>query len=535
MNDIGLPRALPRWLVIVVIVCCVVSTALKVALALAIPNLGYPDETFQYIEQAHRLAFGSGLVPWEYRTGMRSWLLPGMLAAVFETVKLVPGISPAALPDVLIIARALLMGILSLPLIICPAIWGWRIAGAVAVVSGAVLGGFWFELLYYGGHAISEGPSADALMLGMFLGAPGGGKIAGQRGLIAAGAALALAAFWRLSLAPAVAVAGLGLVLDGAHWNWRSWFAHGWRRLLGLGLGFLAGLLVLGLLDWVTWGAPFYSLIAFYRINIIDQVAASFGSMPFYFTVSWLVAYWSGAAMLIVLLAVIGARAFPLPLIVAVMILLTHSFIAHKEPRFALAATPLILASVAIGTGRVASAIAAAAGWAARERSLAIAAAVFWLMTSGLLGVFGYFASIWTIGGGMVTTMRDINRRPDACGVAVYPAHLWWLTGGYSMLRPGIPLYGIERDTPLTQAQATAFSDIITTSEPTDPLPSPDFAALGFRLSGCVNNGQARSPVCLWRRSGPCTIDAAPRLDAPAPAGFRNIEANAIARLPRKQ
>ena len=33
----------------------------------------YLDETFQYFEQAHRLAFGSGIKPWEFFDGIRSW------------------------------------------------------------------------------------------------------------------------------------------------------------------------------------------------------------------------------------------------------------------------------------------------------------------------------------------------------------------------------------------------------------------------------------------------------------------------------
>ncbi len=44
------------------------------------PGIHYPDEVMQSLEQAHRLVFGSGLVPWEFRDGARSWLLPGMLA-----------------------------------------------------------------------------------------------------------------------------------------------------------------------------------------------------------------------------------------------------------------------------------------------------------------------------------------------------------------------------------------------------------------------------------------------------------------------
>ena len=40
----------------------------------------WPDEVHQSLEQAHRLVFGYGFVPWEYQLGARSWILPGLLA-----------------------------------------------------------------------------------------------------------------------------------------------------------------------------------------------------------------------------------------------------------------------------------------------------------------------------------------------------------------------------------------------------------------------------------------------------------------------
>jgi hypothetical protein len=40
------------------------------------PSMVWADEIFQTSEQAHRLVYGSGLVPWEFQLGMRSWLLP---------------------------------------------------------------------------------------------------------------------------------------------------------------------------------------------------------------------------------------------------------------------------------------------------------------------------------------------------------------------------------------------------------------------------------------------------------------------------
>ena len=51
--------------------------ALRLGTALALPNLHYPDEIFQTLEAAHRLAFGNGIVSWEWRTGARNWLFPG--------------------------------------------------------------------------------------------------------------------------------------------------------------------------------------------------------------------------------------------------------------------------------------------------------------------------------------------------------------------------------------------------------------------------------------------------------------------------
>ena len=51
----------------------------------------HPDEIMQYLEQAHRLVFGAGIVHWEHFYGARSWLVPGLIAgvlALFDAVGL---------------------------------------------------------------------------------------------------------------------------------------------------------------------------------------------------------------------------------------------------------------------------------------------------------------------------------------------------------------------------------------------------------------------------------------------------------------
>ena len=56
--------------------------ALRIGAGLSQTHVLFFDETIQYFEQGHRLAFGSGIVPWEFVEGIRSWLLPGLIAAV---------------------------------------------------------------------------------------------------------------------------------------------------------------------------------------------------------------------------------------------------------------------------------------------------------------------------------------------------------------------------------------------------------------------------------------------------------------------
>ena len=49
-----------------------IALALRVAAALWSEHLSHPDEVFQYFEQAHRLVYGYGFLPWEYRFGVRN-------------------------------------------------------------------------------------------------------------------------------------------------------------------------------------------------------------------------------------------------------------------------------------------------------------------------------------------------------------------------------------------------------------------------------------------------------------------------------
>src|SRR4051812_27354257 len=53
------------------------------------PTMISPDEIYRVLEPAHRLAFGYGLVPAEFRQGLSSWVLPGLLSGIMRLTALV--------------------------------------------------------------------------------------------------------------------------------------------------------------------------------------------------------------------------------------------------------------------------------------------------------------------------------------------------------------------------------------------------------------------------------------------------------------
>src|SRR5258707_14772071 len=79
--------SLDRWLELMsgrtLLVLLALAFLVRVAAIIAFPSLHHPDENFQLFEQAHRIAFGYGVVPWEFRDGIRSPVLPYFLAALF--------------------------------------------------------------------------------------------------------------------------------------------------------------------------------------------------------------------------------------------------------------------------------------------------------------------------------------------------------------------------------------------------------------------------------------------------------------------
>ncbi|MEE7548470.1 4-amino-4-deoxy-L-arabinose transferase, partial [Xanthomonas sp. Kuri4-1] len=119
-------------------------------LALWPVNFHHPDEVWQYLEPAHHLAFGRWVVAWEYRDGIRTWLIPALLAL---PMTLGDALAPAG-PLYLLLPRLLLV-LLSLSVVACATAMGLRLSrlhGAMAGFATAV----WAELVYFAPRAMSE-------------------------------------------------------------------------------------------------------------------------------------------------------------------------------------------------------------------------------------------------------------------------------------------------------------------------------------------------------------------------------------------
>jgi hypothetical protein len=66
------------WLLLILIF----ALFLRLNAAFSYPNILWPDEIFQTLEQGHRLAFGNGMIPWDFGTGFVLGYFRGFLAGL---------------------------------------------------------------------------------------------------------------------------------------------------------------------------------------------------------------------------------------------------------------------------------------------------------------------------------------------------------------------------------------------------------------------------------------------------------------------
>ena len=439
------PQALPQsWLFLVL----AGAAGLWLWCAWRSHGLLWPDEIFQSLEPAHRLAFGYGFISWEFQLGARSWLFPGLLAGVLRVGDLL-GLSSAAGLVLLTKAFMVAVGLASVAATM-------RLAAAVAgpragMVAGVLVAVFPPHLVL-AGKCMSETVCAALVTVAGWLWleaqrngiAPATGRLSRQR---LAGALTVTATFVR----PSVALVSLGLLLALLALRQRQQArAHGEGMLLA---GAAAGAL-----DWLTWGAPFHSLWRHLHYNVIQGRAADYGSEPLTFYLS---ALWTSTAPALLLvvpglvltwrLTTHADRTRPLLLIV-LGYLVVHSLLPHKELRFLMPVMPLALALAAMGLER------GWRWWADQSRGATVTGAILLILLSGTMIAraprltyadmgerrFGELSTlrVGEISEGWNRLLLRLHAAPDLCGLAVAGVSVIWL-GGYSYLHRQVPFFDL--------------------------------------------------------------------------------------------
>ncbi len=115
---------------------------LRALVAITSDHVHYPDEIFQSLEQAHRLVFGYGIIPWEFQQGVRSWLLPGFLSLVLYLFKFLQ----IDQPQNYILAEKLVLCLCATSLIPASYLIAKEFATEKAGVLAAFFACFWYEL-----------------------------------------------------------------------------------------------------------------------------------------------------------------------------------------------------------------------------------------------------------------------------------------------------------------------------------------------------------------------------------------------------
>jgi GPI mannosyltransferase 3 len=457
---------------------------LRLWLALADHSIYWPDEIYQSLEQAHRVAFGYGIIPWEFRDGARSWLLPGAIAGVW---KLAAALGVQSSIVLVALARSCMVLASSATIWLSARVAGrlggkraaWVAAGVLAVIPVSVVFGF---------RTMSETVSAPLVVLSLSCLLDRSSK-----GAALAGVWLGLAALLRYQ----------NVLFAFSFVPWLLVQQRG-RDTLRFCAGAAACAVAGGLLDWATWGSPFHSLITYLKFNLLQDGASTFGveSVWYYATSLW---NSTGPALLVLCgLALLGAvyqRALGLA---AALYLVVHSLIPHKELRFLVPCLPFCSILVGVGAAQAHARWPQrpALWWAGLSSAVASMAVSLTTVTYGSMGQYlgtpRAERSVWHADEDANLLLAKAGQRADLCGIALLGLRAAF-TGGYTYLHKQVPLlYGSQ----LCDSAPSANYVLLRSDQAEDLLPST------------YSRVAERGDVALFRRDGVC--------EAP-PAGYDSM------------
>lgn len=440
----------------------------------------HPDESIQYLEQAHRLVFGYGVVPWEFRYFIRSWLIPLLLAGPMQ---LGEWLQPGGLLY-LSLPRALVAAFNSITIV---AAWfiGARVSRQHAIVAMAVVA-IWVESVLFSVQTLSESMAIACFLPAAVLCRPD----ARLRSLALAGFLMALAGLLRFQFAPAIAI--FALLVAGRDWRM-------WRGLLVGGLPVLIGG---GAIDLAMGLAPYEWILNNYEQNIGQDRMRKIGGVSHVQYLYDFSRFWSYGGPLILLLSLVAGKKYRPLLIAALVNILVHQMIGHKEWRYLWFSMQILLVLAAIGSVNLAAMTLFGRRFE-RPASAAMTAGLIGLWAAGSLALAStdLYRFGWRKDGQPSRLAALAARNPRVCGIAANRYQN--VEFGYAFVHRDIPVYlllpeGMPSLSHPGEA-ASAFNAILANSAFAPPAGFP--TKIGCGGFGIEN-------VCLYTRPGGCTPNA---------------------------
>ena len=312
-----------------------VAFAARAGIALSGDFVLHPDEIMQYLEPAHRLVFGNGVIYWEFFYGARSWLVPGTVAGVLALFNAV-GLGE---PGWYVGGVKLMFCAISLLIPGGMYFFARQHFGESSARVALLAGAFWYELVGFAHKPMTEfAATALSMALLALCARPSTPRTAWLVALLAV-----LTAAIRMQYAP-LALALLGLFFSRA----------GKESRISLAVTVVAFFLAVGVFDAVTWDAGlFHPYLANIHFNLALEDVRS-GSSPAYQFLSWLLFTSGGLILICVAPALRDLRRYGFALALITLVLIIHSAEAHKEYRFVFVVIPLYLLVGADGVARLA-------------------------------------------------------------------------------------------------------------------------------------------------------------------------------------
>jgi GPI mannosyltransferase 3 len=477
------------------IAAIVVIAVLLRSVAAIVDSFYYDDEIGQYIEQAHRIVFGFGTIPWEYHFGMRNWLIP-----LFLTPSMALGNLIAPQSDLYLVLPRLCMAFASLPILWAAFTLGNRTSRGHALAA-LFVSALWYEFIFFGTRTLSE-PIAVALILPAA--ALGLSENARRSHLTIAGLLLGLGVLLRFQYAVPIAILGLGCLAVDAR-----------ARILPLFIGGVLAATCGAAVDLAMGMVPFKWLFINFYQNIVANQSANYGvSNPFSY-VADISIWWGIATAPLLALLMIGYRHQRLLVWAAVANLGLHMMIGHKEYRFIFLTVAIFMIVAAMGSVDVAL-------WARqrfpklRPKLLAAILAAAWAATSAELASSATMMPRWTSFEATLKAMAKVGRDPLSCAVAI-DANLYWKSGAYSRLHKNIPIYvrlptnPADDASPKVPSGGSAFNMVIGADTLRDELPT-SYRPVSCRPAGVELSShylpRSAHQICIFRRAGPCVTKA---------------------------